>query len=95
MQHLSTGSQQHLCAQARAYCLCTFGATQLKVVPSVEYAQGGGAREVFRFEEPMAEYRCRLPVSEATGSMVVDIGVVHEVAVISLNAWLLLSGYGW
>lgn len=46
-----------------------------------------GAREVFLIEEPMAAaIGAGLPVSEATGSMVVDIGGgTTEVAVISLN----------
>ena len=40
-----------------------------------ESAQGAGAREVFLIEEPMAAaIGAGLPVSEATGSMVVDIG---------------------
>ncbi|WP_163547218.1 rod shape-determining protein, partial [Klebsiella pneumoniae] len=45
------------------------------------------AREVFLIEEPMsAAIGAGLPVSEATGSMVVDIGGgTTEVAVISLN----------
>ena len=44
-------------------------------------------REVFLIEEPMAAaIGAGLPVSEATGSMVVDIGGgTTEVAVISLN----------
>ncbi|NYY76987.1 hypothetical protein DMI62_20135 [Escherichia coli] len=51
-----------------------------------ESAQGAGAREVFLIEEPMAAIGAGLPVSEATGSMVVDIGGgTTEVAVISLN----------
>ena len=50
-----------------------------------ESAQGAGAREVFLIEEPMAAaIGAGLPVSEATGSMVVDIGGgTTEVAVIS------------
>jgi rod shape-determining protein MreB len=52
-----------------------------------ESAAGAGAREVFLIEEPMAAaIGAGMPVSEASGSMVVDIGGgTTEVAVISLN----------
>lgn len=52
-----------------------------------ESAQGAGAREVYLIEEPMAAaIGAGLPVSEASGSMVLDIGGgTTEVAVISLN----------
>ncbi len=54
---------------------------------AIRESQGAGAREVFLIEEPMAAaIGAGLPVSEATGSMVVDIGGgTTEVAVISLN----------
>ena len=63
------------------------GATQVERRAIRESAQGAGAREVFLIEEPMAAaIGAGLPVSEATGSMVVDIGGgTTEVAVISLN----------
>jgi rod shape-determining protein MreB len=52
-----------------------------------ESAAGAGAREVYLIEEPMAAaIGAGMPVSEASGSMVVDIGGgTTEVAVISLN----------
>ncbi len=52
-----------------------------------ESAIGAGAREVYLIEEPMAAaIGAGLPVDEATGSMVVDIGGgTTEIAVISLN----------
>ena len=52
-----------------------------------ESALGAGAREVFLIEEPMAAaIGAGLPVSEPTGSMVVDIGGgTTEVAVLSLG----------
>ena len=51
------------------------GATQVERRAIRESAQGAGAREVFLIEEPMAAaIGAGLPVSEATGSMVVDIG---------------------
>lgn len=63
------------------------GATQVERRAIRESAQGAGAREVFLIEEPMAAaIGADLPVSEALGSMVVDIGGgTTEVAVISLN----------
>ncbi len=63
------------------------GATRVERRAIRESAQGAGAREVFLIEEPMAAaIGAGLPVSEATGSMVVDIGGgTTEVAVISLN----------
>ncbi|BBA84810.1 rod shape-determining protein [endosymbiont of Pachyrhynchus infernalis] len=63
------------------------GATQVERRAIRESAQGAGARDVFLIEEPMAAaIGAGLPVSEATGSMVVDIGGgTTEVAIISLN----------
>src|SRR5437660_6754786 len=51
-----------------------------------ESAESAGARRVFLIEEPMAAaIGAGLPVTEATGSMVVDIGGgTTEVAVLSL-----------
>lgn len=52
-----------------------------------ESALGAGAREVYLIEEPMAAaIGAGLPVEEANGSMVVDIGGgTSEIAIISLN----------
>src|SRR3569623_712517 len=52
-----------------------------------ESAEGAGARAVFLIEEPMAAaIGAGIPVHEARGSMVLDIGGgTSEVAVISLN----------
>ncbi len=63
------------------------GSTQVERRAIKESAEGAGAREVFLIEEPMAAaIGAGLPVSEATGSMVLDIGGgTTEVAVISLN----------
>ncbi len=63
------------------------GATQVEQRAIRESALGAGAREVYLIEEPMAAaIGADLPVSEATGSMVVDIGGgTTEVAIISLN----------
>lgn len=63
------------------------GATQVERRAIRESAIGAGAREVYLIEEPMAAaIGAKLPVSTATGSMVIDIGGgTTEVAVISLN----------
>ena len=63
------------------------GSTQVERRAIRESAAGAGAREVYLIEEPMAAaIGAGLPVSDASGSMVLDIGGgTTEVAVISLN----------
>jgi rod shape-determining protein MreB len=63
------------------------GSTQVERRAIRESAAGAGAREVFLIEEPMAAaIGAGMPVSEASGSMVLDVGGgTTEVAVISLN----------
>ena len=63
------------------------GSTQVERRAIRESALGAGAREVYLVEEPMAAaIGAGLPVSEATGSLVLDIGGgTTEIAVISLN----------
>lgn len=63
------------------------GSTQVERRAIKESALGAGARDVLLLVEPMAAaIGAGLPVSEATGSMVVDIGGgTTEVAIISLN----------
>lgn len=63
------------------------GSTQVERRAIRESAAGAGARQVFLIEEPMAAaIGAGMPVSEASGSMVVDIGGgTTEVATISLN----------
>ncbi|MBF0470089.1 MAG: rod shape-determining protein [Gammaproteobacteria bacterium] len=63
------------------------GATQVERRAIKESAAGAGAREVFLIEEPMAAaIGADMPVSDARGSMVLDIGGgTTEIAVISLN----------
>lgn len=63
------------------------GSTQVERRAIRESALGAGAREVFLIEEPMAAaIGAGLPVEEASGSMVVDIGGgTTEVAIISLS----------
>ncbi len=63
------------------------GSTQVERRAIRESAMGAGAREVYLIEEPMAAAMgAGLPVHEASGSMVVDIGGgTTEVAIISLS----------
>jgi rod shape-determining protein MreB len=63
------------------------GSTQVERRAIKESAESAGARDVFLIEEPMAAaIGAGIPVHEARGSMVLDIGGgTSEVAVISLN----------
>jgi rod shape-determining protein MreB len=63
------------------------GSTQVERRAIKESAEEAGAREVFLIEEPMAAaIGAGIPIGEARGSMVIDIGGgTSEVAVISLN----------
>ncbi len=63
------------------------GSTQVERRAIRESAAGAGAREVFLIEEPMAAaIGAGMPIAEASGSMVLDIGGgTTEVAVISLS----------
>ncbi len=63
------------------------GATQVERRAIRESASGAGARKVYLVEEPIAAaIGAGLPINEAQGSMVIDIGGgTSEVAVLSLN----------
>jgi rod shape-determining protein MreB len=63
------------------------GSTQVERRAITDSALGAGARKVFLVEEPMsAAVGAGMPVSDASGSMVLDIGGgTTEVAIISLN----------
>lgn len=63
------------------------GVTEVEKRAVMDAAQQAGAREAYLIEEPMAAaIGAGLPVEEATGSMVVDIGGgTTEIAVISLG----------
>lgn len=63
------------------------GSTQVERRAIRESVMGAGAREVYLIEEPMAAaLGSGMPVCEASGSMVVDVGGgTTEVAIISLN----------
>ena len=63
------------------------GSTQVERRAIRESAEGAGAREVLLIEEPMAAaLGAGMPISDASGSMVLDIGGgTSEIAIISLN----------
>ncbi len=64
-----------------------YGSTQVERRAIKESATGAGARQVYLIDEPMAAaIGAGMPVDQARGSMVLDIGGgTSEVAVISLN----------
>ncbi len=64
-----------------------YGVTEVEKRAVEEAASNAGARQVFLIEEPLAgAIGARLPVQEAAGNMIVDIGGgTTEVAVISLG----------
>ncbi len=64
-----------------------YGVTEVERRAVEEASINAGAREVYLIEEPIsAAIGARLPIQEATGSMIVDIGGgTTEVAVISLG----------
>lgn len=63
------------------------GVTEVERKAVEDAALHAGAREVYLIEEPMAAaIGCRLPIQEAAGTMIVDIGGgTTEIAVISLG----------
>lgn len=63
------------------------GVTEVEKRAVEEAARNGGAREVYLIEEPMAAaIGARLPIQDASGNLIVDIGGgTTEVAVISLG----------
>jgi len=64
-----------------------YGVTEVERRAVEEAAMNAGARQAFLIEEPVAAaIGARLPIQEATGSMIVDIGGgTTEVAVLSLG----------
>ncbi len=67
------------------------GVTEVEKKAVIDAGKSAGAREVFLIEEPMASaIGARLPVQEAGGNFIVDIGGgTAEVAVISLGGIVL------
>src|SRR5438132_5820393 len=72
------------------------GSTQVERRAIRESAIGAGAGQVYLIEEPMAAaIGADLPVADATGSMVVDIGGgTTEVGVISLGGMVAADSAG-
>lgn len=89
LQHFIGKVHQHkfLRPSPRVLICVPCGSTQVERRAIKESALGAGAREVYLIDEPMAAaLGAGLPVGEASGSMVVDIGGgTTEVAIISLN----------
>ena len=83
----SVHSQNWFTPNPRIVICVPYGATQVERRAIRESAERAGAKQVFLIEEPMAAaIGAGLPVNEATGSMVVDIGGgTTEVGVISLG----------
>ncbi len=69
------------------------GSTQVERRAIKESAEGAGARDVYLIDEPMAAaIGAGMPVGEASGSMVLDIGGgTTEVAILSLNGLVYSS----
>jgi rod shape-determining protein MreB len=89
LQHFINKVHEHrfLRPSPRVLVSVPCGSTQVERRAIKESAGGAGAREVYLIEEPMAAaLGAGMPVGEARGSMVLDIGGgTTEVAVISLN----------
>lgn len=89
LQHFirSVHESQVLRPSPRVLICVPCGATQVERRAIRESARGAGARKVYLIDEPMAAaIGAGMPVDEARGSMVLDIGGgTSEVAVISLN----------
>jgi len=73
------------------------GITQVEKRAVKESAESAGAREVYLIEEPMAAaIGAGLPITEASGNMIVDIGGgTTEVAVISLAGIVYTKSSVW
>jgi rod shape-determining protein MreB len=93
-QFIKKAHQSRLFAPSPRIIICVpSGSTQVERKAIHDSALNAGASKVFLIEEPMAAaIGAGLPVSEATGSMVVDIGGgTTEVGVISLGG-MVYSG---
>ena len=84
--HRASTAFPRLSSRQQVACKKT-GVTPVEKRAVREAAESAGAREVYLIEEPMAAaIGAGLPVTEATGNMIVDIGGgTTEVAVISLS----------
>jgi len=70
---------------------CRVGVTEVEKKAVLDAGKSAGAREVYLIEEPMASaIGIRLPVQEAVGNFIVDLGGgTTEIAVISLGGIVL------
>ncbi|MDU0809913.1 MAG: rod shape-determining protein [Burkholderia sp.] len=87
-QFIKTAHESRMFSPSPRIIICVpCGSTQVERRAIKEAAHGAGASQVYLIEEPMAAaIGAGLPVSEATGSMVVDIGGgTTEVGMISLG----------
>ncbi|MDU0810583.1 MAG: rod shape-determining protein [Burkholderia sp.] len=87
-QFIKTAHESRIFSPSPRIIICVpCGSTQVERRAIKEAAHGAGASQVYLIEEPMAAaIGAGLPVSEATGSMVVDIGGgTTEVGMISLG----------
>ena len=84
---IGKASQNHSFLKPRVIVCVPSGVTEVEKRAVEDGTLNAGAKEVYIIEEPMAAaIGAGLPVEEATGSMVVDIGGgTSEVAVISLG----------
>lgn len=84
---------QYFRPSPRVLVCVPYGSTQVERRAIKESAEGAGARKVFLVDEPMAAaIGAGMPVHEARGSMVLDVGGgTSEVAVISLNGIVYAS----
>jgi len=95
LQHFihKTHPNRYFRPSPRVLVCVPYGSTQVERRAIRESAEGAGARKVFLIEEPMAAaIGAGMPVHEARGSMVLDVGGgTSEVAVISLNGIVYAS----
>src|SRR5215203_157631 len=82
----STGHKKSFIRPRIIICV-PYGITQVEKRAVKESAHSAGAREVYLIEEPMAAaIGAGLPITEACGSMILDIGGgTTEIAIISLK----------
>ena len=79
--------EKHFRGSPRVLVCVPSGSNQVERRAIRESVMGAGAREVFLIEEPMAAaIGAGMPIAEASGSMVIDIGGgTTEIAIISLR----------